>query len=117
LIDAFKGTTAPAPHSFVGHFPNDAPVGKKTEKHAMALVGWRKREDGKILFLVQNWWKGKQLFECDLEFLRSRHASLVWITAELMKLPDKLPRTYEAYEESELTGEDCTPEEGYRVRL
>jgi hypothetical protein len=82
-----------------------------TGQHAMAVVGWRKREGGEFCFLVQNWWKNKQFFECDLEFLRSRHASLVWITFNLTKLPESLPRTFESYEETELTGDDRAPEE------
>jgi hypothetical protein len=29
--------------------------------HAMALVGYRTATGGNIVFLVQNWWKGKQV--------------------------------------------------------
>jgi hypothetical protein len=104
VFDGFGG--GDQAHTHIGR--EDRPA---TGQHAMAVVGWRKREDGKIGFLVQNWWKSKQFFECDLEFLRSRHASLVWITSNLTKLPESLPRTFQSYEENELTGNDRVPEE------
>ena len=62
----------------------------------MALVGHRMSAKGKTRYLIQNWWRSKQFFECDIYFLRSREAVLVWVTAELMKLPDQFPRTDQA---------------------
>jgi hypothetical protein len=47
--------------------------------HAMALVGFRTTATGETLFLVQNWWTKKQFFECDLEYLSSRSATLSWL--------------------------------------
>jgi hypothetical protein len=60
-------------------------VGKDSEapcgSHAMAVVGWRKDAvSGDLRLLVQNWWRGKQFFEVDLQYLVSRKAQLSWIT-------------------------------------
>ncbi len=65
-----------------------------------------------MMYLIQNWWRSKQFFKCDIDFLRSREAVLVWVAAKLMTLPVELPRTTQEYEENELTGDDCMPEEG-----
>lgn len=48
--------------------------------HAILIVGHRRCDDGSVHFLVQNWWKHKQFFTCDLEFLKQRNAFLVWVT-------------------------------------
>ena len=53
---------------------------KKLLYHAVLIVGHRRCGDGSVQFLVQNWWKQKQFFTCDLEFLKHRNASLVWVT-------------------------------------
>ena len=53
---------------------------KKLLYHAVLIVGHRRCGDGSVQFLVQNWWKHKQFFTCDLEFLKHRNASLVWVT-------------------------------------
>ena len=57
--------------------------------HSMVIVGWRRVDsDGSYRFLVQNWWAGKQFFECDVVFLRSRLAHLVWVNKpDLTHLP------------------------------
>jgi hypothetical protein len=80
--------------------------------HAMALVGHRTTEEGKKLYLIQSWWRSKQFFECDIDFLRSRQARLVWVAEKLTALPIALPLTNQAYQENELTGDDRWPEEG-----
>jgi hypothetical protein len=53
---------------------------KKLLYHAVLIVGHRRCGDGSVQFLVQNWWKQKQFFTCDSEFLKHRNASLVWVT-------------------------------------
>lgn len=102
-IQAFDAFTAPEPavHSWIGHRHD-----KKTGQHAMALVGHRTTAEGEIVFLVQDWEKKRQLFECDLAFLHSRSAMLLRITAPLKELPAEFARTHVEYEESYLTGDD-----------
>ena len=77
----------------------------------MALVGYRV-EDGKTLFLVQNSWPSMQYFECDLAFLQSRKASLVWVTSPLPVLPSNPPLTHMAVGECRLPqgGDRAQPE-------
>ena len=48
---------------------------KKLLYHAVLIVGHRRCGDGSVQFLVQNWWKHKQFFTCDLEFLNHRKAA------------------------------------------
>lgn len=110
-FDVFSAFTSElATHSWMGRREDVS-----TGQHAMALVGHRTTADGQTLFLVQNWWAGQQFFECDLAFLYSRHAHLTWITAppeSFTKFPDHLGVTREAYEENELTGDDCEENDG-----
>lgn len=106
-FDSFKGMSKNVSHVGANSIHSTEP-----EVHAMALVGWRKRADGKTLFLIQNWRKDFQFFECDIEFLRSRRASLVWITDnKLTKLPQGVPRTFSITEECSLEGRERAPYE------
>jgi len=101
-FDAFEACQA---HSFVG-----ARGDKRTGGHAMALVGHRVADDETILFLIQNLWPGMQYFECDLMFLQSRGALLVWVTSPLAVLPANTPLTHKA------VGECRLPQGGDRVQ-
>lgn len=51
--------------------------------HAMVIVGSRRRPgpDQGLVLLVQTFWVHKQFFECDLDYLASRGATLTWVTA------------------------------------
>ncbi len=91
--------------SFIGS--NDA---ESTGSHAMAMVGYR-RVGAEVRFLVQNWWRTKQFFECDLAFLVSRDATLVWVTASLRTLPNSPPTLDCVNGEGDAGGEDMCEEE------
>jgi hypothetical protein len=48
--------------------PYSSTIYEVNKKHSILCVGMRE-EDGKKYFLFQNWWRGKQFFETDAEFL------------------------------------------------
>jgi len=104
----FKEFEACETHSFVG--PCSDVMFPRSGGHAMALVGHRVADDGTILFLIQNSWPGMQYFECDLMFLQSREALLVWVTSPLAVLPANPPLTHKA------VGECRLPQGGDRVQ-
>jgi hypothetical protein len=108
MFDGFEGSALaelPAPHSFIG-----AVSAVPTGLHAMAVVGYRHDAGGGVRLLVQNWWKSKQFFECDLTFLASRRARLAWVSTVLTALPEGRKITNQMYEESYSPGE-MSPQE------
>jgi hypothetical protein len=102
LIARFKTfdefNAADSSYQFIGCHKTAAST-RGLGQHAMALVGWRRIESGEVRFLVQNWWKSMQFFECDLLFLQSRGATLVWVTKKLTELPSDRPMTTSSYAE------------------
>jgi len=111
LITRFRTNTnmkLPTSHSLIGEDPAEDSDGA----HAMALVGWRFADDGTMRFLVQNWWKSKQFFECDVAYLASRRAHLVWINTPVTALPAEYSTTNAMFAENELDGEDRDVDDG-----
>ena len=47
--------------------------------HAMLVIGIRKNSDGEFIFLVQNWWEGKQIVEMSSEYLANHSADFAYI--------------------------------------
>jgi hypothetical protein len=103
-FETFEGFGGHTTHSFVG-----ADYRQSAGLHSMAMVGYRRDDAGGVRFLVQNWWQSKQFFECDLAFLASRRARLVWVTRE-PPMPNNPQTTDEVYEES-YSGAEAGPEE------
>jgi hypothetical protein len=48
-------------------------------KHAMVLVGIRVNDSGKVFYLLQNWWKGKQFVEVSREYMVALRASFHFV--------------------------------------
>ena len=45
----------------------------------MLVIGIRKNSDGEFIFLVQNWWEGKQIVEMSTEYLANHSADFAYI--------------------------------------
>ena len=61
---------------------------KSKGQHSMVLLGVRKENEQKI-FLLQNWWKGKQFVECSEEYLASCEAKAFFVK-DASGIPDNL---------------------------
>lgn len=48
-------------HEAASHHPDERVPVKKLLHHAVLIVGHRAHPDGSVHFLIQNWWKQKQL--------------------------------------------------------
>ncbi len=83
------------------HHHRGKPVGALIGLHAMALVGYRKDEDGRRYFLLQNWWKQKQFVEVDEEYLRECEAQLHFVQTDQCEIPPNFAKSYGVYYELE----------------
>eukprot|EP00050_Salpingoeca_kvevrii_P004545 m.255373 g.255373 ORF g.255373 m.255373 type:complete len:141 (-) comp11011_c0_seq20:332-754(-) len=59
--------------------------------HAMVIVGFKRPENGKLLFLVQNWWAQKQFVVMDENYLQACGGSLAAIETPQRNVPDEMP--------------------------
>ena len=85
---------------------------KKKGKHAMVLVGSRKDGDQHI-FLLQNWWRTRQLIEVSGEYLAQTGAQVVFVKKSVDQIPDEFPKNVASYMETEDLGEQLPPEMMY----
>ena len=81
-------------------------------KHAMVLVGSRKDGDQHI-FLLQNWWRTRQLIEVSGEYLAQTGAQVVFVKKSVDQIPDEFPKNVASYMETEDLGEQLPPEMMY----
>lgn len=56
--------------------------------HAMVIIGYREREDGSYVFLLQNWWRDRHFVEVSAAYLAQAEATCVFITTERIKSID-----------------------------
>lgn len=55
--------------------------------HAMVLIGARADPTHRCVFLLQNWWKGRELLEVSYAYLRQSLATISFVTTELKGIP------------------------------
>jgi len=62
-------------------------IGNFIGNHALALVGHRQDETGRMFFLLQNWWKKKQFVEVDESYLKGSGATVYFIETPQTRVP------------------------------
>ena len=75
-------------------------------KHAMVLVDQH-------FFLLQNWWRTRQLIEVSGEYLAQTGAQVVFVKKSVDQIPDEFPKNVASYMETEDLGEQLPPEMMY----
>jgi hypothetical protein len=73
------------------HTHNGEPSGQYLGLHAMVLVGVRHDPVHGIIWLLQNWWVGKQLVEVNHTYFEACQAEIRFITSPQMSMPAHLP--------------------------
>ena len=58
--------------------------------HAMVVVGHRTHA-GRHIFLLQNWWRNKQLIEVSAEYMAKSQAQVHFVTKKLEHIPKTFP--------------------------
>ena len=76
----------------------------------MVIIGTHKKEDGKFTFLLQNWWRKRQLIEVSAEYLSQIGATIVFVKKEVKEIPEDFPKDSASYMETEDLGEQLLPE-------
>ena len=76
------------------------PFGVIIGYHSMLLIGYRVDTNGKILYLLQNWWVNKIFVEVDPEYLRACGAIITFVTSQHTKVPDAFTMNYHKHVES-----------------
>lgn len=71
-------------HSHVG-----VPVGELVGLHAMVLIGHRVGIDGKVFYLLQNWWKDKQFVEVDQEYFKRCNPTVYFVETPQTEIPSR----------------------------
>ena len=64
--------------------------------HAMVVVGHRTHE-GRHIFLLQNWWRNKQLIEVSAEYMEKSQAQVHFVTKNLEHIPKTFPTIEASY--------------------
>ena len=77
----------------------EEPSGKKIGRHAMLIVGVRE-EDGKKVFLLQNWWRRKQFVEVSDRYLTACSASFCFVRTPQKGVPTLFKGVYTTYAET-----------------
>ena len=95
------------------HDDNDV----KEEKggHAMAVIGWRTDpRDGRLVLLIQNWWRHCPFFETDLTFLAGCSCRMAWVTTAPTSWPPGFPVVNACVAENDLDvcDEECVVSDG-----
>jgi len=62
-------------------------IGNFIGNHALALVGHRQDETGRMFFLLQDWWKKKQFVEVDESYLNVSGATVYFIETPQTRVP------------------------------
>lgn len=75
------------------------PTGKFEGLHSMLLVGYRHEKDGKILYLLQNWWEDKPFIEVDTAYLAKCYPALWFVKTRTggYKMPQEFAKSYDTY--------------------
>ena len=64
--------------------------------HAMVVVGHRTHA-GRHIFLLQNWWRNKQLIEVSAEYMAKSKAQVQFVTKNLEHIPETFPTIEASY--------------------
>ena len=64
--------------------------------HAMVVVGHRTHA-GRHIFLLQNWWRNKQLIEVSAEYMAKSKAQVQFVTKKLEHIPKTFPTIEASY--------------------
>jgi hypothetical protein len=76
---------------------------KRKGRHAMVLIGYR-RHKNELIFLLQNWWKGRFFIEVSQSYLTACEATITFVESDMIKIPDYFPVVRSIYAE---TSADC----------
>lgn len=82
------------------NFPKKTLLGR----HAMVLIGYRKCVTHGIVFLLQNWWKGRHFIEVSASYLAACDATVIFVKTELTDIPTDFPVIRSVYAETTV---DC----------
>jgi hypothetical protein len=93
------------------HHHYGRPQGSQSDgTHAMVLVGHR-YQNGKSMFLLQNWWHQKQFVEVDIEYLRRCKANFAFVETRQEEIREQLVTSTGTYFEAEDMAEGPPPQD------
>lgn len=97
--------------SFLGR--DCKPITKKLGEHSMVLVGSCKSNDGRYVFLLQNFWESRYFIEVSGEYLVKTNASIYFVSREtpIKEIPSQFTGDYIVYAETLLDAGERTNNE------
>jgi len=92
------------------HFHHGANVATKfIGYHSMVLIGVRKESNGKLYYLLQNWWPKKQFIEVDELYLKNCKPALFYVETPQYEIPTQFQTNSFRYAENNVDKPESFP--------